>query len=226
MASQRQLKSVWGVFSVCTLVFLFNLLHLQPVELIRASKRISFPGSGPIETSSIAHAASRSEPLIAPAAPATPRAATDREDRDLRQAVLRELAAKGYLGAGASETAEIVLKASIMAYEWDNRLPLRGEVNEPLLQSLVLGAAASGPAQSAAAAPGPEAEHVIRTVQRSLAVLGHSGLRADGRMGAETERAIRSFEARQSLPQTGRISGGLVERLIKLAGEGRLADRS
>ncbi len=48
-----------------------------------------------------------------------------------------------------------------------------------------------------------------------------------GRMGAGEDaiRAIRDFELDQKMPETGRVSGQLVSRLLKLQGQGKGAGK-
>jgi hypothetical protein len=52
-----------------------------------------------------------------------------------------------------------------------------------------------------------------RGVQAALAWRGYYSGRIDGVMGPETSAAIRSFQAHQGLPATGRIDNGLVNAL-------------
>jgi hypothetical protein len=52
-----------------------------------------------------------------------------------------------------------------------------------------------------------------RGVQAALAWRGYYNGRIDGVMGPETSAAIRSFQAHQGLPTTGRIDSGLVNAL-------------
>jgi hypothetical protein len=47
----------------------------------------------------------------------------------------------------------------------------------------------------------------------------------DGRLGEATIAAIRDFERQQSMPDTGRISGDLLTRLIRLSATPRSAER-
>ena len=117
----------------------------------------------------------------------------------------------------------LVTRAAIMAYEHDNGLPLSGAADEALLKAVVLGGAHAGAGPPAVAAPGPHAAQVTRTVQQWLAGLGYSPGPADGRFREETARAVRAFEIDQRMPATGRISGPLVARLARAAGQGRLA---
>jgi peptidoglycan hydrolase-like protein with peptidoglycan-binding domain len=111
----------------------------------------------------------------------------------------------------------LVTRAAIMAYESDRGLPLTGEPGQSLLQNIVLGTDA-GAGQASRVEPGPQAQAVIKAVQRSLAGLGFAPGPINGRLGDETARAIRKFEAAQGMKESGRISGPLIARLTRLAG--------
>jgi membrane-bound lytic murein transglycosylase B len=71
----------------------------------------------------------------------------------------------------------------------------------------------------------PQAQGVVRDVQRQLAARGYRPGAADGRLSAETIAAIRTFEADQGLVPKGRISAVLLDRLESgMAGGGRHRD--
>ncbi len=132
-------------------------------------------------------------------------------DPDVVRAVQRELGQRGYAPGLSDGTANPVTRAAVMAYEHDHGLPLTGEPSEALLKSILFGLPASGGATSVP--PSAEATGIIKTVQQSLATLGYGVRSVDGVMGDETMRAIRKFEQKQGLPQTGRISGPLFVKL-------------
>jgi peptidoglycan hydrolase-like protein with peptidoglycan-binding domain len=140
------------------------------------------------------------------------------------RAVQRELQARGYEAGTADGVPGLITRAAVLAYEYDHGLPMTGEPSERLLKKILLGesqpAATPG---SAGIERSAQAEQVIRTVQQSLANAGYAVGKSDGRLGEETVRAIREFETDQGLPETGRISGQLVARLARLAGQGRLS---
>jgi peptidoglycan hydrolase-like protein with peptidoglycan-binding domain len=113
------------------------------------------------------------------------------------------------------------LRAAVMAFEHEHRLPLTGEATQALLKHLLYGA----PAAAAASQPearSPHAQAMIRQVQQMLAERGYRPGTVDGRLNSETVAAIRSFEADQGLVPKGRISVTLLERLESgMAGGGR-----
>lgn len=139
---------------------------------------------------------------------------------DLTRAIQRELKAKGYETGAVDGVLGLVTRGAIMAYESDAGLPLTGEPRQALLQHLVLGSAQShGSDQGARTPPGPEAEAVIRAVQRAFRQLGYMSTLPDGRLNDATVRAIRKFELDRKLKETGRISGELLAKLASAAGD-------
>ena len=154
-----------------------------------------------------------------------PKAAGD--GPEVVRAVQRELQVRGYETGTADGMPGLVTRAAIMAFEADHGLQLTGEPNDMLLQRILLGTATEAKRGAAGQAeqPTPDAERVIRTVQQSLASLGYAPGAVDGRLGDQTVRVIRDFESDQGLAETGRISGQLVARLARLAGQGRIADK-
>lgn len=241
--SLRRLRLGLTAFLALNVLFAANLYVLQPGQRQLASKHIAFPGSAPIETSAVGfedappgQVALATGPTAQPpaAVPSAPVAAASDDtsssrgtaaEGDLTRAIQRELQAHGYETGGADGVAGLVTRASIMGFEWDNGLALTGEPSQRVLERLLLGGGEGGIAGgSLTVRPGPGAEQVIRTVQQSLTALGYGKLEADGRLGEATQRAIRQFETRQGMPETGRISGQMAARLVRLAAQGRVAD--
>lgn len=138
---------------------------------------------------------------------------------DLVKAVQRELKAKGYETGTVDGVPGLVTRGAIMAYEEDAGLPLTAEPRQALLQHLVLGSAGNAASGGAGKPPGPEAENVIRAVQRAFRQLGYVTTLPDGRLNDSTRRAIRKFELDRKLKETGRISGELIAKLASLASD-------
>jgi peptidoglycan hydrolase-like protein with peptidoglycan-binding domain len=145
-----------------------------------------------------------------------------KENAETIRAIQRELQARGYDAGNPDGMAGLVTQAAIMAFETDHGIVLTGEATDELLQAILLGGSAAqrnaGRAQQSA-----RASQVIRTVQQSLSKLGYDAGKADGQLGESTINAIRAFEKQQGLADSGRISGPLVARLMRLAAEKRLA---
>ncbi len=203
-----------------------NLLGLQSVK----------PGDGQrlrgerIASAAVERARQMSQPPAAamkadPEQPASkspsPASAVEGETVESIRAVQRELQLRNYETGSADGVPGLMTRAAIIAFEFDHGLPLTGEAGEETLKRILLGGPA-GDKGTAASAKRGTAESVIRTVQQTLSGLGYNTGKADGRLGEDTQRAIRDFEIDAKLPETGRVSGALIARLSKAAGNGRL----
>lgn len=138
--------------------------------------------------------------------------------------VQRELAAFGYRPGPIDGTASLMTRAAIMAFEYDNGLPLTAAADDAQLQRLLLGTGrvAQSSMENAGLPVSDDAKRVMQTVQQSLKQIGYEPGPVDGTYSAETERAIRNLETDNSLPETGRVSGRLIETLAALANRGQL----
>ena len=141
---------------------------------------------------------------------------------EITRAVQRELQIRGYETGGHDGIVGVMTRGAILAYEHDHGLPLTAKPSEPLLKAIILGEGGKAGAKSGRAETA-EAQDTIRNVQRSLLKLGYKPGSVSGKPSLETARAIRAFEGDQALPETGRVSGPLIARLSRLAGDGRLA---
>jgi peptidoglycan hydrolase-like protein with peptidoglycan-binding domain len=143
-------------------------------------------------------------------------------DTDTVRAVQTELNRLGYGPLVADGVMRPTARAAIMAFEHEHRLALTGQATQGLLKLLLFGAPAATGAAAPAEAPSPQAQGMIRQVQRMLADRGYRPGAIDGRLSAETVAAIRTFEADQGLVPKGRISAVVLERLEGgLGGGGR-----
>jgi peptidoglycan hydrolase-like protein with peptidoglycan-binding domain len=189
--------------------FVANVFVLQPVT----PSRIRTHADGP--------AAAWSAQWATNAVPAALQKDDPGDRAELTRAIQRELQARGYETGAVDGVPGFVTRAAIMAFEADRGMALTGEPREALLQAIVLGAAGDVPRTAGSAAePGPEAAFVISTVQHALSSLGYAPGSADGRMSADTVRAIRNFEAAQGLRDSGRVSGELAARLARVSAPG------
>jgi len=141
---------------------------------------------------------------------------------EVMRAVQRELQIRGYETGGSDGIAGIMTRGAIMAYEYDHNLPLSGQPSDRLLKAIILGEGGKAKGKGGEVKTA-EAQDVVRSVQRSLAKLGYKPGAPNGRLTPDTLRAIRAFEGDQALPETGRISGPLIARLLRLSGDGRVA---
>jgi peptidoglycan hydrolase-like protein with peptidoglycan-binding domain len=139
---------------------------------------------------------------------------------EIIRGIQRELNARGYEAGQPDGVAGLVTRAAIMAYEHDYGLALTATPGQDLLSRIVLGSSVPSAPRGAADKIGAgEAESVALMVEQQLASLGYTPGKADGKLNEQTARAIREFETDQKLAQTGRISGPLVSRLLKVQGQ-------
>jgi peptidoglycan hydrolase-like protein with peptidoglycan-binding domain len=137
---------------------------------------------------------------------------------DLVRAIQRELQARGYEPGAQDGVPGLVTRAAIYAYEEDLRIAPTGEPSEALLKALLLGS--TPPVSRASTDQRSGAELIIRAVQQHLGALGYHPRRPDGRVAADTICAIREFELDQGMKPSGRITGPLMARLLKVSATG------
>lgn len=212
------------VFALLTGAMAANIFVLQPPRELAGVARSSAKGEA--ATWSATSADTRSAPssssggaVVPPLETSAVSPATEANRSDLTRAIQRELKAKGYEAGAVDGVAGLVTRGAIMAYEADSGLALTGEPRAPLLEHLVLGSPGLRTEDGARTPPGPEAEAVIRAVQRAFRQLGYLTTLPDGRLNEATRRAIRKFEQDRKLKESGRISGELLARLAGLAND-------
>ena len=127
---------------------------------------------------------------------------------ETQRAIQRELRQRGYGNLTGDPTLRPQTRAAIMAYEYDNGLPLTGQASEALLGRILFGGPSTAAGQGKVSSP--EAAELVRLVQRSLSALGYQPGPANGQLEAETSRAIREFEMDKGLVPKGRISAELI----------------
>lgn len=145
---------------------------------------------------------------------------------EIVRGVQKGLAARGYLAGAADGVAGLATRAAIMAYEYDNGLVMTAEPSRELMKHILVGGA--GPAAARRGAPeikGSEAAGLTRTVAQQLAAAGYPSGRSDGSFSPQLVQAIRTYEAVQKMPVTGRISAPLVAKLAKASAAGKTAAR-
>lgn len=146
-----------------------------------------------------------------------PEAPAEEASADTIKAIQRELGQHGFGPVASDGVMRPVTRAAIMAYEHDHRLPLTGEATEALLTRLVLGVPANTEVSGSREVRSPQAEALIKQVQRMLTANGYRPGPADGRMTADTASAIRAFEEDQGFAARGRVSAAVVGRLQESA---------
>jgi peptidoglycan hydrolase-like protein with peptidoglycan-binding domain len=162
------------------------------------------PGAGPAETP-------------AGALRVVPEGDTSASSAEIVRGIQRELNTRGYDAGQPDGVAGLVTRAAIMAYEFDYGFALTATPSQELLSRIVLGS--SAPAANRPKGFGGvtgDAEGVVRMTEQALASLGYQPGKADGKISDQTARAIREFELDQKLPESGRVSGPLMSRLLRL----------
>lgn len=142
--------------------------------------------------------------------------------KDVTRAIQRELQIRGYETGSQDGIAGTMTRGAIMAYEQDHGLPLTAQPSDALLKAIVLGEGGK-PIKGPITPKTGNAREVVRSVQLSLKKLGYKPGAANGVLTPQTANAIRAFESDQGFSESGRISGPLIARLGRLAGEGRVA---
>ncbi len=153
--------------------------------------------------------------------PPGPLAESDESNRaEITKGVQRELNTINYEAGTADGVLGLVTRAAIFAYEYDNGMVLTGQPSDQLLSQLILG---SSSLTQSSARPGktttPDAESLVRAVKQQLSALGYQTGVAGGKLTPEFARAIREFETDQKLKVSGRISGPMESRLLRLQSE-------
>lgn len=223
-------------FTVLAGAAIINMVMLQPTSGRRATAKPARTAAvGEVRPDTAPPRADAKAPAVAATSvdPAKPSAAKadlpsaggpSTAAQDVTRAIQRELKERGYEVGAADGQPGLMTRAAIMAYEHDRNMMLTGEPTPQLLKQILLDVrpVAAAPRAPASQEQSMHATQVIRTVQQSLVTLGYLPGKVDGRMGDDTVRAIREFELDQGLHETGRVSGQLVARLSRLAGQGRL----
>jgi peptidoglycan hydrolase-like protein with peptidoglycan-binding domain len=134
-------------------------------------------------------------------------------DADTVRAIQRELKQRGFGPLAVDGVMRPATRAAIMAFEHDSRLPITAEASAGLLKRILLGESAASAGSGAGEVRSPQAEALVRLVQRQLAARGYRPGAIDGRLSVETMAAIRVFEADQGLEPKGRVSAEVLARL-------------
>jgi len=147
-------------------------------------------------------------------------ASPDLADQDpkaprLHVALTRELARRGY--ASQLRIRPNGLRLAVLAYEFDNGLPLTGEPSDALLKR-VLFDGNQGPRGSFTDRAELNAKLVMEA-QRTLAGLGFFRGTFSGRIDVWTSNAIRDFERHRGIPLTGRLTDQTLLELISYSGK-------
>jgi len=204
---RRPLDCLAGALATACVVMVFvNALALQPAR----------PGSAP---------------FAAPAKPDAAAAAPAQKPDELVSQVQSALAGLGYYDGPVDGLMGARTAGAIRAFQQAQRLDQTGVASEGLLAAALVASprkaegAPPAPAARPAAATAPAttdsteiAAPKLMAVQRALARIGYGPVTIDGKMGAETHNAIRSFERDHKLPETGEPSPQVLRTLQAMTG--------
>ncbi|MGO9484773.1 MAG: peptidoglycan-binding domain-containing protein [Rhodomicrobium sp.] len=130
-------------------------------------------------------------------------------------ALQRELGRRGY--ADQLQAQANGLRLAVLAYEFDNSMPLTGEPTEALLKQILFDI---NQAPRGAFADRAEAnQRLVLEIQKAL--LGHGFFRGalSGRMDIWTSEAVKDFERHQGLTLTGRLTEATLLELVSFSGQ-------
>ena len=173
----------------------------QPADLQPAAPEPSAPQ--PAITQPSASQLSVAQP---PAEPAPQR---------LLAALQRELGRHGY--ADQLQAQANGLRLAVLAYEFDNGMPLTGEPTEALLKLVLFGL---DQAPRGAFADRAEANpRLVVEIQKALLGLGFFRGALSGRMDVWTSEAVKDFERHRGLRLTGRLTEATLLELVSYSGQ-------
>jgi len=138
--------------------------------------------------------------------PSTPR---------LYVALQRELALRGY--STQLRVRPNGLRLGVLAYEFDNGLPLTGDPTDVLLKRILFDGN-QGP-RGVFADRAEVNTKLVTEAQRMLAGLGFFRGTFSGRIDVWTSNAIRDFERHRGIPLTGRLTDQTLLELISYSGQ-------
>ena len=149
--------------------------------------------------------------LAAPAAQPAPESSAQR----LLAALQRELARHGY--ADQLQPQGTGLRRAVLAYEFDNSMPLTGDPTEALLKQILfdLNQAPRGVFADRAEAN----QRLVMEIQKTLLGLGFFRGALSGRMDVWTAAGVKDFERNRGLPVSGRLSEATLLELISYSGQ-------
>ncbi|MFY9639924.1 MAG: peptidoglycan-binding domain-containing protein [Rhodomicrobium sp.] len=154
------------------------------------------------------------EAAFAPAASPPAQTPESRAQR-LLSAIQRELARHGY--ADQLQGQGNGLRRAILAYEFDNNMPLTGEPTEALLKQVLFDI---NQAPRGAFADRAEVnQRLVIEIQKTLLGLGFFRGALSGRMDVLTAAAVKDFERNRGLPLTGRLTEATLLELISYSGQ-------
>ena len=137
------------------------------------------------------------------------RAPTDSSDREVILQAQRQLKALGFNPGDVDGNFGPQMEAALNAYQQSYRLPQTGRLDDVTMRSLL-------PERfEATRAPTDVSEReVILQAQRQLKALGFNPGDVDGNFGSQTEAAVRAYQQKYRLTETGRLDEMTLRSLL------------
>ncbi len=135
---------------------------------------------------------------------------------DTVKAIQRELKTKGYSPGLLDGAPGLETRAAILAFEYDMGLPLTATPSEDVLRKIIFGFPNKQRKKGARNGETATSKHVVKVVQKMLLSLGYAAGHATGDITRDTQLAIKEFETNRRLKVTGRVSGRLIQELMKV----------
>jgi peptidoglycan hydrolase-like protein with peptidoglycan-binding domain len=129
------------------------------------------------------------------------------------EAVQRELAASGIYNGPIDGVSGKRTEFAILSYQRQQGLDLTGTASPELLDHIQLTRQFAQAADITGSLSPAEETDGITSAQRRLAELGYDPGVVDGELGADTQIAIRHFQADRGIAVTGRLSENLIIEL-------------
>ena len=183
----------------------------KPAVTSDTPETASLPAAPPVQ----APEAQPAVPLPAPPQPSHAQPPAEPASQRLLAALQRELGRHGY--AGQLQAQANGLRLAVLAYEFDNSLPLTGEPTEGMLKLVLFDI---NQAPRGAFADRAEANpRLVIEIQKALLGLGFFRGSLSGRMDLWTSEAVKDFERHRGLMLTGRLAEATLLELVSYSGQ-------
>lgn len=207
----QQARLTLFVFLALSGVIVFNALYLQKDAGI-------IPAKGPVSgvLNRVDGSSSSSSSLAAVSGQ------TESDEKKLLRAIRRELTRRNYFPGNANSRLDgrldVMTIGAIMAYQYDNGLKVTGVASQNLLKEFLFAGGKKRPSGKKIPDYSPGTRRLVAEIQGILSARGYYRAKIDGIFKSRTVEAVRRFEAARGLPVTGRISGLLIQELMRSTG--------
>ncbi|MEJ2226732.1 MAG: peptidoglycan-binding protein [Alphaproteobacteria bacterium] len=132
--------------------------------------------------------------------------------------IQRELTERGYFSGEQDGVLTRDCRAAILAYEFDENMPLSGEASEAVLKALIFARAAGDNSGPGAAERFESRKTLVSQVQQMLAKYGYTSGPVNGTLDDKTRDAIKRFENDRHLEAAGHLSKRVLLEMVIVAG--------